>query len=123
MMPAGKYYVGDLCHVMDEEWEEFCKLTINGNGSIDGEFSLNSGVRFASFETKNGTGQYKDNFGKLYTVEASIIGCILVDDIIDHNADLSQGTIQDFKESFCPYIDNGVITFNQVCINAEPEDN
>ena len=40
-MPAGKYYVGDLCYVMtDEEWEEFCGITINGNKCIDGEFQL-----------------------------------------------------------------------------------
>ena len=27
MMPAGKYYVGDLCYVMtDAEWDEMCGL-------------------------------------------------------------------------------------------------
>ena len=31
-MPAGKYYIGDLCYVMsDKEWEEFCSLTIKDN--------------------------------------------------------------------------------------------
>ena len=38
-MPAGTYYIGDLCYVMtDAEWEQFCKITINGNKVLDGEF-------------------------------------------------------------------------------------
>ena len=32
MMQAGEYYVGDLCYVMtDEEWTQFCNITIQGN--------------------------------------------------------------------------------------------
>lgn len=25
-MPAGRYYVGDLCYVMDDVWDEVCDL-------------------------------------------------------------------------------------------------
>ena len=39
-MPAGRYYIGDLCYVMsDEEWDEFCSLTIKDNKCFDGEFN------------------------------------------------------------------------------------
>ena len=40
-MPAGEYYIGDLCYVMtDEEWNEFCSITIDGMKCIDGEFQM-----------------------------------------------------------------------------------
>ena len=45
MMPAGKYYIGDLAYVMHGEWDEFCDLTIKGNSLSNGEFSLKDGRR------------------------------------------------------------------------------
>ena len=30
MFPAGKYYVGDLCYVMHDEWDEVCGLFFKG---------------------------------------------------------------------------------------------
>lgn len=81
-MPAGRYYIGDLCYVMnDEEWEQFCKLTIKGNECLDGEFNLPDGRRFAAYGTAWGDGLYKDQYGRKYPVDAGLIGCILVDDI------------------------------------------
>ena len=44
MMPAGKYYIGDLCYVMtDDEWREICAIIIKGNQCLDGEFELPDG--------------------------------------------------------------------------------
>jgi hypothetical protein len=81
-MPAGKYYVGDLCYVMtDEEWREFCDLTLKGNSVIDGEFNLKDGRRFATYCTKHGDGIYYDQYGHMFSVDAGLIGCILVSDI------------------------------------------
>ena len=55
MMQAGEYYVGDLCYVMtDEEWTQFCNITIQGNNVNDGEFELPDGRRFATYCTKHG---------------------------------------------------------------------
>ena len=49
-MPAGKYYIGDLCYVMnDAEWDEFCSITIDGHNVIDGEFQMKDGRRFERF--------------------------------------------------------------------------
>ena len=60
-MPAGKYYIGDLCYVMsDAEWEEFCSITIDGHNVIDGEFQLKDGRRFATYGTAFGDGVYSD---------------------------------------------------------------
>ena len=66
MMKAGKYYVGDLCYVMsDAEWEQFCKITIQGNKVIDGEFEMPDGRKFATYSTAYGDGVYYDQYGHL----------------------------------------------------------
>ena len=85
MMQPGKYYIGDLCYVMHSEWDEFCKLTISGDKVLDGEFNLADGRRFATFTTKWGDGNYFDQNGKSYDVDAVLIGCIDLEDIYFNN--------------------------------------
>lgn len=54
-MPKGKYYIGDICYVMRDEWSEVCSLMFNGD-VYDGEFNLADGRRFASMSTMFGDG-------------------------------------------------------------------
>ena len=113
-MPAGKYYVGDLCYVMHPEWREACDLFFAGrsdHGCNDGEFNLKDGRRFASFGTRWGDGLYHDQFGHSYSVDAGLIGCIKVDDIRDDMSDILRlGAIIDFNEPFeCSSNDDGLI--------------
>ena len=83
-MPAGKYYVGDLCYVMDnDEWRQVCARTIQGEKIADGEFELPDGRRFAIYSTAYGDGGYYDQYGHTYSVDAGSIGCILMSDMID----------------------------------------
>ena len=89
MFPAGKYYVGDLCYVMHDEWDEVCGLFFKGrddHGCNQGIFELKDGRKFASFNTKYGDGAYFDQNGEEYGVDAGLIGCIALNDI-DLNAD------------------------------------
>jgi hypothetical protein len=82
MMPAGKYYVGDLCYVMDDkEWEEFCSITIKDQRCLEGEFVMSDGRRFAVYGTRYGDGIYQDQHHNNYSVDAGSIGCIKVEDI------------------------------------------
>ena len=112
MMKAGKYYVGDLCYVMsDAEWEQFCKITIQGNKVIDGEFEMPDGRKFATYSTAYGDGVYHDQYGHSYSVDAGLIGCIKVEDIKDDMSDILRlGAIIDFNEPFeCSSTDDGLI--------------
>ena len=88
MMPAGRYYVGDLCYVMsNEEWDEVCGLLFEGrndHGVNQGEFTLKDGRRFASYNTKYGDGVYESNMNTTHSVDSGNIGCILADDIKEH---------------------------------------
>jgi hypothetical protein len=129
-MPAGKYYIGDLCYVMsDDEWEEFCSITIDGHNVIDGEFQLQDGRCFATYGTAYGDGVYHDQYGHSYSVDAGLIGCILVDDIRVEKYEkslLDLGTIMQFDNSFATSGGRGdegwegLIQFGHVMIETNP---
>ena len=102
-MPAGKYYVGDLCYVMDsDEWSQVCSLIIQGEKLLDGEFELPDGRRFAIYSTHWGDGEYYDQYGHTYSVDAGSIGCILMSDIRANKYYnlLDLGAILEFAEPF-----------------------
>jgi hypothetical protein len=122
MMQPGKYYIGDLCYVMHSEWDEFCKLTIVGDKVLDGEFNLADGRRFATFTTQWGDGNYFDQNGKSYDVDAGLIGCIRLDDIDLTNPDnsLVGGNVVEFVQPFSTFSAGGEIRIGNVLINTDP---
>lgn len=124
MMPAGQYYIGDLCYVMsDAEWDDFCSITIQGHRCLSGEFVLNDGRRFATYQTKYGDGLYKDQFGNQYGVDAGLIGCIRIDDIRVEKYNIKElGSIVEFKTDFVTSYENGVIKIGHVMIDTDPQE-
>lgn len=122
MMQPGKYYIGDLCYVMHGEWDEFCSLTISGDKVLDGEFNLADGRRFATFTTKWGDGNYFDQNGKSYDVDAGLIGCIRLDDIDMSNPDnfVSGGNIVEFTQPFSTFKADGEIRIGNILIDTDP---
>ena len=121
-MPAGKYYVGDLCYVMHDEWDEFCSLTINGHNVLDGEFNLKDGRRFATYTTKYGDGNYFDQDGKSYDVDAGLIGCVALEDINfdDKSNFVAGGRVVEFTKDFTTFSAGGVITIGNISIDTDP---
>jgi hypothetical protein len=131
MMRAGKYYVGDLCYVLHDAWDEVCSLIIQpGQGRLlDGEFNLKDGRRFAIFSTAYGDGTYYDQQGREYGVDAGSIGCIHVDmiDTSDSSNFTSGGNIISFEKDFNTSTDGQNLTFGNVTIctgdyDEEPEE-
>ena len=129
MMPPGKYYVGDLCYVMtNEEWREFCDITLDGQKVKDGEFEFKDGRRFATYSTAFGDGVYHDQYGHSYSVDAGLIGCILVEDIKADKYDnlLDLGAILEFDTEFVTSGGRGesgwegTIQFDYVYIETNP---
>lgn len=121
-MPAGRYYIGDLCYVMHPEWKEFCDVTIQDEQCLDGEFVLADGRRFASFRTAYGDGTYRSNIGTEHSVDAGLIGCIRVEDI--HDNQYSQEVLErlaafvDFDQPFEVSSDQGLLVFDHVQIET-----
>lgn len=129
-MPAGTYYVGDLCYVMtNEEWDEFCSLTTKGNQCIDGEFNMPDGRRFATYGTAWGDGLYRDQHGNKYSVDAGLIGCIRIEDIrAEKYLDIEElGAIHKFQTDFVTSGGrgnrdwNGVIRIGRINIETDPD--
>jgi hypothetical protein len=127
MMPAGKYYVGDLCYVMHPEWDECCDLFFEGrsdHGCNEGEFQLKDGRRFAAYSTKYGDGLYPTNIGANLSVDAGLIGCIALEDIRDPVANEAHmrglGTIVEFGTDFVTGSDpeSGLIQFGRVIVET-----
>ena len=121
-MPAGRYYVGDLCYVMHSQWDEFCDKTIQGEVCLSGLTVLDNGVKLAHFKTLYGDGVYDDNQGNSYPVDAGLIGCVKVQDINDPDFSEEEYTIIDFPEEFECSEEDGIIYFGHILINTDEDD-
>ena len=121
-MPAGKYYIGDLCYVMHPEWDEFCAITIKGRECLDGEFTLADGRRFATYGTAYGDGCYPCSDGSELGVDAGLIGCIRVEDItVCKENDTKLGTIVEFTAPFTTSERDGTIRFGHITVETGDE--
>jgi hypothetical protein len=77
MMPEGVYYVGDLCYVMENWWDEICGKTIQDGEFLNGRFVLDGGIEFAIFSTFYGDGSYTSNvLGGCFPVDSGSIGVV-----------------------------------------------
>lgn len=115
-MPPGTYYIGDLCYVMHNEWDEFCE-------SLDDVERVVNGKKIASLSTMYGDGSYYDQFGNEYGVDAGLIGCIKIEDIEkDDQNRVEDGHVHVFDSPFQVYSVDGFLHFGNVVINTGDED-
>lgn len=113
-LPAGKYYIGDLCYVFeDEEWDRFCSDTLaqpdEGQhwGSItDGGFEVN-GKKLWYHGTAYGDGGYPDQNGHIYSVDAGLIGVLPFELVVHRYENLYElGNVVEYDYDFeCSYED------------------
>ena len=120
MFKSGLYYVGDLCYVLHNEWDEVCELTIKDRTLLNGEFTLKDGRKFALHSTKFGDGAYFDQTGNEYGVDAGSIGCILAKDIDlgEPNNYVNGGHFIQFEEDFETSGDDGLIQIGFIEIDT-----
>lgn len=126
-MPAGRYYIGDLCYVMHDAWNECVDLFFPASGfpgQAEGEFVLKDGRRFASFGTAYGDGTYRSNIGTEHGVDSGSIGCIRVEDIRDNTySNIKEfGAIVEFAQPFEVSADQGLLMFGHVQIETAGDD-
>lgn len=120
-LPAGTYYVGDLCYVInDDDWSDFCNRSFpDDRTEVIGIFETYEGINYANFGTKYGDGEYTDYHGRRYTVDSGSIGCIPVcamSDKYDLEKVKGLGNIISFDEAFEIGYDEstGTIQFGEV---------
>jgi len=120
--PPGKYYVGDLCYaIADEYWDKFCELTITGYDVLDGEFPW-QGKKLYSHHTAYGDGCYFDEQGREYAVDAGLIGVLPADLITKTEYGDFEGLahIIEFKRPFEPYYEKGKFYIGDIVIDTDP---
>ena len=127
MMKPGRYYVGDLCYVIDDnDWDYMCEYVIENN---DFKVKERNNAHMAAFNTTYGDGRFEDDFGRKYSVDSGTIGCIHFDDFTvgDINGvDLAKlvergsGAVITFKEPFEVGMDESTIYFGDIRIDTDP---
>jgi len=98
-MPPGRYYVGDLCYVIEDAWGEVCDFMFAGKGNNEGQFTLKDGRTIVIYGTRYGDGTYESNLGTRHSVDAGVIGAMLesqCDKKYEHIAEL--GAFIDFPQ-------------------------
>lgn len=80
MMPAGEYYIGDPCYVIaDQDWMTYLDTwPAHPNphiGWVDGAARYKNMTCFQA-GTAYGDGEYKDNKGRKYGVDAGMLGIV-----------------------------------------------
>lgn len=78
-LPPGRYFIGDPCYILDDEWDDACSLFIKDE-VLEGKFALADGREFAIFNTMYGDGVYKDGEGTEYCVDSGSLGCVQLRD-------------------------------------------
>ena len=125
-LPEGKYYIGDLCYVFDDnEWDEVCSLTFGSDRPLQGKYKLADGREFVMFRTFIGDGVYDIEYngqGVSYApVDSGTIGAILAKDV--NKAIFVNGRspyfITDLEEgAVCSVDDDGTMTFGDYEIHT-----
>jgi hypothetical protein len=124
MMKAGTYYVGDLCYVLRDDWEEVCNAVIKYPDVLEGIFTLPNGKTFATLNTMHGDGGYLDNLGNDYSVDSGGIGCISVEYLTNEQLDgiAHLGHTRHFAEDFEVKNDSGRLIFGSVVIDTNDDE-
>lgn len=118
-MPPGRYYIGDLCYLLQDEWDECCELFFAGrtdHGANQGGFTLKDGRNFVCYNTAYGDGEYFDNYGRAYGVDAGCIGLMAVPE----GTHVEGGHIVNFKNAFeCSKEGRGTMYFGDIVIRTD----
>lgn len=122
-LKAGTYWIGDLCYVMHEAWDEVCERVIEGERVLEGKFGLADGREFVMFNTAYGDGVYNDGNLNDYSVDSGNIGAILLSDIrqTDEN-NINLGHVHTFDTDFTCDTDTGTLRFGHVYVYTNDSD-
>jgi len=115
-LPAGKYWIGDPCYVIDDSlWDEFCKVSIQNHKSVDvTEFQ---GVPMFAAGTAFGDGWFLGSNGYGYGVDAGMLAVVPIELCVKEEFE-DLGTVHNFKQPFEAYVENGVFHFGDIDIDT-----
>lgn len=128
-LPAGTYYIGDLCYILqDDFWDDVCELYFDKNpNQTVFEYKLaepylkdRQVIPFAMMRTRWGDGTYPDLNGNWFDVDSGTIGCIEVNDYesLTGSCTLDVNSLFTFDKEFEVYYENGYLRFGHIEINT-----
>lgn len=120
----GTYFIGDLCYVMSDKWNEVCNKIIQGNTVLDGWFQLDDGTSFGIFSTAYGDGMYTsdDALEASFPVDSGSIGIISTKYIDLPKFSPFVPAIIDFPAPFqCSMEESGIMQFGHIRIDTTSE--
>jgi hypothetical protein len=115
-LPAGKYWIGDPCYVIDDTlWDEFVKVSLHNHKSVPvTEFE---GLEMFADGTSYGDDVYPGTNGFEYGVDSGMLSVVPV--ALCENAHAEDcGTFVEFKKPFEAYEENGVFHFGHIDIDT-----
>jgi len=117
-LPAGKYYIGDPCYVIDNAmWDQFCGGLWDTNDPIFDFDGYDVGV----LQTAYGDGCYEASDGSMLGVDAGIIGAIPAVLMVQGSYD--EGTEVVFDKPFSVHADaDGTLHFGNFTVKTGDED-
>lgn len=110
---AGTYYVGDLCYILGDVWDEVC------DHFGDEVFILSDGRKCAQYCTMYGDGTYVDQDGDEYDVDSGTIGCVMVSGFPVGKWGNGNAMIVEFLEDFDTFAECGVIYIGNIKIDTD----
>jgi len=111
-----EYYVGDLCYVFNDTWDEVCEH-ICGEERKEGWITLRDGRTFWIHSTMWGDGGYYDQHDNEYGVDSGTLGLVKVCDM-DDDARPELGHIHTMHSPVC-HADMGILHFGSITIDTE----
>ncbi|MNQ21360.1 hypothetical protein D3C85_344760 [compost metagenome] len=120
-MKAGEYYIGDCCYVLKEEYLENFDWVDDFCFYIDEEEVYVLGHKVAVFGTMYGDGEYENNIGFDFPVDAGIIGCT-PKELWKGSSEPFGCKLVDFKTDFVCWENKGTIVFGHVVIETADDE-
>jgi hypothetical protein len=122
-----KYFIGDLCYVLSDEWSDVCDVTLAP--TVDPEedffFELEDGRSFHMISTAYGDGVYYDQKGNSYPVDSGTIGAIKVENldpaVLADALERGLGAVHEFPYELLELdaeLERGILHFGDVSIDT-----
>lgn len=110
-LPAGTYYIGDICYVLDDVVYE---SVFGETGYEEGLYMKDSKKFFLVGQTSWGDGEFSGSDGCKYLVDAGVIGIVseeLISSDPDSGKDTDGGKVYTFLTPVVVTMEKGIFTF------------
>lgn len=125
-IPSGTYWIGDPCYTIPyDDWMEWLEAADYTSDSRILEARLSGEHRYAvALNTAYGDGEYLDQNGRNYGVDAGLLGLVSYDWAEDKNKHEEEGTryLVTFSGPTLVKYDNGQLTFGHIVIETDDLD-